>query len=102
MHQQSYFNDVLKRFDMEDCKPVDTPFDPHIRPCKSGVYDARAGLSSRATQGESTVSDAKAAKFKKKKSKVGTEDKVPYRELIGCLVWISMGTRPYVSYAVNQ
>ena len=49
MHQQSYINDVLKRFDMEDCKPVDTPFDPHIRPCKSGVYDARAGLSSRAT-----------------------------------------------------
>ena len=102
MHQQSYINDVLKRFGMENCKTVDTPFDPHIRLCKSGVYNARTGLSSQATQGESTVSDVNAVKFKKKKSKIGIEDKIPYRELIGCLLWISMGTRPDVSYAVNQ
>ena len=25
-----------------------------------------------------------------------------YREVIGCLLWISMGTRPDITYAVNQ
>ena len=27
---------------------------------------------------------------------------VSYREVIGCLLWISMGTRPDITYAVNQ
>ena len=103
MHQQSYISDVLKRFGMEECKPVDTPFDPHIRLCKDGMYNARTGVNSQAAQGESTVHNANAVQFKKKKqSKIGTEPKIPYRELIGCLLWISMGTRPDVSYAVNQ
>ena len=39
MHQQSYINDVLKRFDMENCKTVDSPFDPHIRLCTEGMYN---------------------------------------------------------------
>ena len=104
MHQQSYINDVLKRFGMENCKSVDTPFDQHIRLCKEGMYNTRTGVSRQATQGESSVHDANVVQFKKKKkqSKIGTESKIPYRELIGCLLWISMGTRPDVSYAVNQ
>lgn len=59
-------------------------------------------MSSSATQGESTVASTNVARAKKKVSSVGVEAKLPYRELIGCLLWISMGTRPDVSYAVNQ
>ena len=42
------------------------------------------------------------ANVKKKHTTVPTESKLPYRELIGSLLWISMGTRPDVSYAVAQ
>ena len=81
MHQQSYINDVLKRYEMSDFKAVDTLFDTHTRLCKSGMYNARTGVSSQATQGESSVHDANAVRLKKKKqSKIGTEAKVPYNE----------------------
>ena len=58
-------------------------------------------------QGESTVAGSANAVNVKKKRKLDTtttsgEQKPPYRELIGCLLWISMGTRPDVSYAVSQ
>ena len=103
MHQKAYITDVLRRFGMEECRPADTPFDHKIRLCKTGAYNARSGVSSAATQGESEISEAHVVHSKKrKKSSVPDESKIPYRELIGCLLWISMGTRPDVSYAVNQ
>ena len=100
MHQQSYIRDVLKRFGMEDCNITETPIDPYIRLCKAGTYNSRTGVSSTATQGENTVANSNIAQTKKKQKT--TETKIPYRELIGCLLWISMGTRPDISYAVNQ
>jgi hypothetical protein len=89
MHQQSYINDVLKRFGMEDCNPVDTPADPRVKLCKNGSYNARTHVPSSTSQGESPNVQTSQPTF-------------PYRELIGCLLWISMGTRPDISYAVNQ
>ena len=38
MHQNSYIQDVVKRFGMECCRSVETPFDPRINLCKSGAY----------------------------------------------------------------
>ena len=43
MHQHSYIQDVVKRFGMESCRSVETPFDPRIRLCKSGAYVSKSG-----------------------------------------------------------
>ena len=105
MHQQAYITEVIKRFGMEDCNPVDTPFDSHVRLCKEGNVNVRTGMSSSTTQGENSVHTASvgvAQKKRKASQALGQEPKLPYRELIGCLLWISMGTRPDISYAVNQ
>jgi hypothetical protein len=105
MHQKSYIDDVLKRFGMEASNTVETPFDPHVRLCKAGKLNVRTGVSSATTQGENSVhTSAIGVETKKRKAStaLGPEPKVPYRELIGCLLWISMGTRPDISYAVNQ
>ena len=75
-----------------------------------GVVNVRTGLSSTtksssATQGERTVHIASVGVTQKKRKAsqaLGDEPTVPYRELIGSLLWISMGTRPDISYAVNQ
>jgi hypothetical protein len=105
MHQKSYITDVIKRFGMEQGNTVDTPFDPRIRLCKTGSVSMRTGVSSGPTQGEDSVLHASvgiAGKKRKASKALGEEPKLPYRELIGCLLWISMGTRPDISYAVNQ
>ena len=31
IHQKSYLKNVLKRFGMEDCKPISTPMDPNVK-----------------------------------------------------------------------
>jgi len=69
---------------------------------------SESGGKSDTLRGEKTTSTAYIANLKNKKKKkkktsnVPTEAKIPYRELFGCLLWISMGTRPDVSYAVAQ
>ena len=88
MLQQSHIRYVLKRFGMENCKAVDTPFDSHIRLCKEGMYNTRTGMSRQATQGESLVHNVNTVQFRKRKKqyKIGTEAEIPFRELIGCLL----------------
>ena len=55
MHQSKYCSDVLKWFEMAECKAVLTPSGYHIRVCKAGVYRVKSsyrfkgGLSSKAT-----------------------------------------------------
>ena len=55
MHQKSYIDEVVKRFGMEHSNVCDTPFDSHIRLCKSGKQQVRTGVSSSLTQEESSV-----------------------------------------------
>ena len=106
MHQKTYIDEVLKRFGMSECKVAVTPSDCRIKLCKDGVQQARSKVSSEATQGESCNAAIQGAstKTKKRKRTKKTEQQAqyPYRELIGCLLWISMGTRPDIAYAVNQ
>ena len=110
MHQQSYIKETIKRFGLEDARIVNTPIDHHVRLCKSGVVNTRTDVSSTtksssATQGERTVHTAFVGTTQKKRKAsqaLGDEPTVPYRKLSGSLPWISMGTRPDISYAVNQ
>ncbi|XP_071578912.1 uncharacterized protein [Temnothorax nylanderi] len=75
MTQRKYIQDVLKRFNMEDCKPVATPMNP-------------------------------AVKLSKKMSPTTEEDKkqmsqIPYRNVIGSLMYLATSTRPDIAYAIS-
>lgn len=63
---------MLKRFGMENSRPVSTPLDP--------------GLKLR----------------KIDESETERTEIFPFRELIGCLMYLAIGTRPDIAYAVNH
>lgn len=67
LHQKTYINCVLERFNMKDCKSVSTPCEVGLKLDKADTY--------MCTQ--------------------------PYRELIGCLIYLVSCTRPDLSFAVN-
>lgn len=76
LDQSTYINDVLKRFGMEDCKPVSTPSDVNQK------------LSINNTSN--------------KEEDVDITGSVPYQELVGCLLFLVQGTRPDIAFAVND
>lgn len=66
--QRRFLEDLLRRFGMDECKPVSTPLEVRL------------------------------------KLEKGTEEKrttQPYRELVGCLTYASLTTRPDLAAAVN-
>ncbi|KMQ88472.1 retrovirus-related gag-pol polyprotein [Lasius niger] len=71
MSQEGYINDILSRFGMEDSKPVSTPLDCSVKLKKDVCC--------------STVQ----------------EKDLPYRELIGMLMYLSVCTRPDIAYTVS-
>ncbi|TFY51058.1 hypothetical protein EVJ58_g10760 [Rhodofomes roseus] len=75
LSQVSYIESIIRRFNLEDAKPVTTPMEPQVH------------LS--ATQSPQTA--AEAAEMRD----------VPYREAIGSLMYASLGTRPDITYAVS-
>ena len=97
MHQKAYITDVINRFGMEDSNTVETPFDSPVRLSKNGSVIVRTGMSNGTTQGERSVHTASVGVSQKKRKvsqSLEQEPKLHYRELIGCLLWISMGKRP--------
>ncbi|KXJ62357.1 hypothetical protein RP20_CCG018720 [Aedes albopictus] len=66
--QQQYHEDVLRRFEMSDCKPISTPLEHRLKLPK-GIEEKRITK--------------------------------PYRELVGCLTYAAMTTRPDLAAAVN-
>lgn len=72
LHQETYAEKILDRFRMENANPVTIPSDPHQELCPSAH-----------TGGEKETTNA------------------PYREAIGSLMYLSVATRPDITYAVN-
>ena len=73
LHQHRYIKHTLERFGMADSYSVSTPADPNVT------------LSHIPDDSEST-----------------NVLRVPYKEAIGCLMFISLLTRPDITYAVNN
>lgn len=67
LDQENYTEGILKRFGMNECKPVSTPLIPN-----------------------------------EKLAKHTEKDKYPFQELIGALMYLSVCTRPDISYAISS
>ena len=75
LSQRQAIVDMLKKFDMEDCKPVGTPLDPGS---KLSIADS-----------PQTIEDVAVMRSK------------PYAEAVGTLMYIAIATRPDIAYAVG-
>ena len=69
--QRIYIKEVLKKFDMLNSKPVSTPI-------SLGIKLTRSEQGSKKEQNQ-----------------------LPFRELIGALMYLAVATRPNISFAVN-
>jgi len=78
MTQGNYVRRLLKRFEMQDCKPVGMPADPAVKLTKEGA------IRKNPTGGETI-----------------DESNYPYRELIGALTYLSTASRPDIAFSVN-
>jgi ribonuclease HI len=76
LDQEVYINKLLTKFDMSKCNPIGTPADP----------------SQRLTQKQSPTT----------KEEQEQMERIPYRQLIGGLLYAAISTRPDIAYAVNN
>ena len=96
MHQESYVRDVLKRFGMSECRAVSTSADHHVRLCKTGAYCVEKGAPFQEGRQPQRADDTTTEKS------TPARPNASYREVIGCLLWLSMGIRPDITFAVSQ
>ena len=75
LSQHSYIDAILSRYGFSDIKPLSIPFDPHTHLTKD--------------QMPTTVEDIAYMRDK------------PYREALGALQYLSVATRPDITYAVS-
>ena len=74
--QYQYTKKAIEKFFGPDLKPCDTPADSNV-----------------------TLSKSMSPTTEEEKAEMS---KIPYREAVGTLLWLSLGTRPDISYAVSQ
>ena len=75
MSQHKYLEEILKRFNMEECKAIGTPLDTHVKLAKltdEEFEEVRADM-----QG------------------------VPYKAAVGCLMYATVATRPDLAFPVS-
>ena len=75
LSQRQAIVDILHKFNMQNCSPVSTPMDPSVK---------------------LTTADAP-----KNKEEELLMKETPYREAVGSLMYLSIATRPDISYAVG-
>lgn len=75
LSQESYIDTIIRRFNLGEAKPINTPMIPNIS------YST-----------EDTPAD---------KTEAARMSKVPYREAIGSLMYASVATRPDISFSVS-
>lgn len=75
LHQKSMIEGLLKRYHMEDCHPCDTP-------C-------------------TTIEARKKTEVHFPDTLASFEHEMPFREVVGSLLYIANGTRPDIAFAVN-
>lgn len=71
INQRTYINDILLRFGMSECNPVSTPLEAGTKMTKGTPWSDADGK------------------------------KPPYRELVGCLLYLSLATRPDIAHAAS-
>ena len=76
LNQIIYIQNLLKKFKMEDCKPVNTPMEGNQK------------LSKELTT--------------KSSEEIKIMENIPYRSAVGALNYLSTCTRPDISYAVSE
>ena len=76
LSQRSYIDSILRRYGLDDLKPISTPMDPNAR----------------LTSAQSPTTSDDIAKMRD----------VPYHEAIGSLMYASLGTRPDITFAVQM
>jgi len=75
LSQRSYIDSILRRYGLDDLKPISTPMDPNVK------------LTS--AQSPTTIED------------IAVMRNTPYHEAVGSLMYASLGTRPDISFAVQ-
>jgi ATP-binding cassette subfamily B (MDR/TAP) protein 1 len=76
MTQRKYIEEVLKRFNMEECKPIGTPLDVNSKLLK---------LTEEEFQGIQEEIQG-----------------IPYKAAVGSLLYAMVGTRPDIAFPVNM
>lgn len=74
--QEAFINSVLARFHLTDASPLSTPFVP-------GTH----------------LSEADCPATQEERDEMSTR---PYRELVGALAWLALGTRPDIAFAASS
>lgn len=72
MNQRTYITEILERFGMKDCNSLTIPLDVGTKLMKCDSWSEDDG------------------------------EKPPYRELIGCLLYLSVATRPDIAHAASS
>ena len=75
LDQSIYINEILKKFKMEDCKPMGTPSDTNSKLSINMVND---------------------------ESESENLNNIPYQQAVGSLLFLSQGTRPDIAFSVND
>lgn len=76
LHQSSYIKEILHKANMTDCKPSSVPANPSVRLSKD--------MSPKSKEEQDHMS------------------RLPYRQIVGSLLYLVSGTRPDIAYSVSQ